>query len=253
MIVIAACAIAIYLAIGVLYLRLRERPRGLGLEGILDLVVWWLPDLLRGRLSGTRWRCQPVEWAMGGVLAICVLASPITILARHLVLVLMVGVMALGAGAVLAPDAHGAEAVVLDPASVDLVAQQLSRIVDEKAAALHAATQPDHGDNALDHLIVSAINMVVGFLLAIGFGLLLHRKAVEKGLLPNIDEIRDAVQHLRQAWTKRAAGALEDAMTQPERDAEKQAGLVLLAGALPTAAYIIGVYMVIASLATPHG
>ena len=29
--------------------------------------------------------------------------------------------------------------------------------------------------------------------------------------------------------------------------------MVLLAGALPTAAYIIGVYMVIASLATPHG
>ena len=149
--------------------------------------------------------------------------------------------------------AFGAEPVTLDRESVDAVALALERLVDEKAAALHAATQPDLAANALDHLIVSAINMTVGFVLAIGFGLLLHRKAVERGLLPNIDEIRDAVQFLRTAWQKRLDGVATGDMRQPEKDAEKQAGMILLAGALPTAAYIVGVYMVIASLATPHG
>ena len=149
--------------------------------------------------------------------------------------------------------AFGAEPVTLDQQSIDAVASVLERLVDEKAAALHAATQPDMAADALDHLLISAINMAVGFLLAVGFGLLLHRKAVERGLLPNIDEIRDAVQFLRGAWQKRVSGGTAGDMSQPEKDAEKQAGLVLLAGALPTSAYIIGVYMVIASLATPHG
>ena len=143
--------------------------------------------------------------------------------------------------------------VTLDQQSIDAVASVLERVVDEKAAALHAATQPDMAADALDHLLISAINMAVGFLLAVGFGLLLHRKAVEKGLLPNIDEIRDAVGFLRTAWQKRLNGAATEAMSEPEKDAERQAGLVLLAGALPTSAYIVGVYMVIASLATPHG
>ena len=96
MLVIVACAVAIYMAIGCLYLCLRERPGGLGLGGVLDPVVWWLPDLVRGRLSGTRWRRQPVEWVMGVALAIAVLAAPVSILTRHLVLVLMVSAVALG-------------------------------------------------------------------------------------------------------------------------------------------------------------
>ena len=65
-----------YMAIGVLYLCLRERVRELNLGGILDPVIWWLPEIYTGKLSGTRWRTNPIDIVIGIALAIC-LFTPI--------------------------------------------------------------------------------------------------------------------------------------------------------------------------------
>lgn len=61
---------ASYFAFGLLYLCLRERKPGLGFYNIIDAVVWWLPEIITGKMGGTKWRTQPVELLMGAILAV---------------------------------------------------------------------------------------------------------------------------------------------------------------------------------------
>ena len=142
------------------------------------------------------------------------------------------------------------EGVHLSPESVEAVAMELAMLVDEQAAALYSATQPNVWNDFADHFLVSAMNMLAGFGLALLVGIVLHRKAVERGLLRSADEIRDAAQLVREGWTARRE---KRELTDNEQLATRQAGLILVASSIPTAAYIIGIYLLMASLATPHG
>ena len=72
-----------YLAVGVMYLCLRVRPKGLRFDEVLDPVIWWLPDLLRGRPTGIRWRKDPEEIVMGLVLAFCLFAPIASLLISY--------------------------------------------------------------------------------------------------------------------------------------------------------------------------
>ena len=64
-------AMTAYASIGVLYLCLRDRQRGMDMGEVLDPVVFWLPDLLQGKLTGTRWRTSPADLCMGTLLGCC--------------------------------------------------------------------------------------------------------------------------------------------------------------------------------------
>ena len=79
---IAWLACTAYLAVGVVYLCMRERPRGMSLESIMEPVVWWLPDLVTGNLSGFRWRTSYMELFMGLALAVCLLFQPVSTLVQ---------------------------------------------------------------------------------------------------------------------------------------------------------------------------
>ena len=146
-------------------------------------------------------------------------------------LVVLVGLMLWGPA-----FAQDTIVVTLDQQSVEAVADELSHLVDQQAAVLLAATERDHGDVALDHMITQAINAgsaipitMVIFLFMIGFAYV--------GGLRSLHHLRDAVDEWR-SFTK---------------DAPIVAAGILIGGGLVAGFTVHGIYSFVAALSTPHG
>ena len=155
---------------------------------------------------------------------------------RSLFAALMVGLVTICSFDVA--TAQSVREVTLSPESVEAVAQSLERLVDERAAALNAATERDIGSDAVDHMIVQAINVVtalvlvgVVFMAMVGFAM--------AGGMRSFREVRDAVDEWR-------------AMLK-HKDKWPLAGQVLISGSIVAGFTILGMYHFIASVSTPHG
>ena len=142
------------------------------------------------------------------------------------------------------------EGINLSQDSVNAIANELAYLVDQKAAELKKQTEPDMLLDSLNHTWITAVNMSVALIFALLVGMILHRKGVEKGLLRSADEIRDAAELVRDSWKARREGR---ELTAVEMNAEKQAGQILIAASIVMTGYILGVYMLISAVATPHG
>ena len=148
------------------------------------------------------------------------------------------------------PADAAAKEVTLSQESVDAVAATLSFVVDEQAAKLNQYTQPDIWADAGDHALVTAIYIVVATFLWLFAGALIRFGGEKMGVIPSSDEIKDAAELVRKGWTYRQMG---QELPPDLAEAEKQSGLILLSASVVTAAYILGGFLFIAAVSTPHG
>lgn len=151
-------------------------------------------------------------------------------------------VMALALWGALASMAHAQEVtvtthdVVLSQESVQAVAGQLAHLVDQQAAALHQATQPDIWDDAWDHMLVTFINVAAALVVVcLIFAVMIVFAFI--GGLRSLREVRDAVDEWREF----------------AKDAPQLAGMILLSGAIVAGLTIHAIYGFLAAVSTPHG